>query len=62
MAGLEPHVKSGKRIRAGRGFSTQELQQAGLSIPEARRIGIKVDVRRKTVHDGNVAALKSRES
>ena len=62
MAGQEPHVKSGKRIRVGRGFSTKELDQAGLSVQEARRNGIRVDVRRKTAHDGNVSALKSRKS
>lgn len=56
----EPRVKSpGKGVpRRGRGFSIDEMTQAGLRIEEARQMGLIIDVRRKTAHDENVEALK----
>jgi hypothetical protein len=56
----EPRVKSAQdgRPKKGRGFSSEETSQAGLTIDEARRMGLIVDIRRTTVHPENVAALK----
>ncbi|MDK2371783.1 MAG: ribosomal protein L13e [Candidatus Korarchaeota archaeon] len=62
MRSLSPLVLTStrreKRKRLGRGFSLGELREAGISITEARRKGIPVDRRRKTVHPWNVEALK----
>lgn len=44
--------------RRGRGFSLGELREAGLTPEKARKLGIYVDKRRKTVHPWNVEALK----
>ncbi|MFX0107741.1 MAG: ribosomal protein L13e [Candidatus Hodarchaeota archaeon] len=44
--------------RRGRGFSISEAMQAGLSVKEARQMGLLIDIRRKTLHSENVAALK----
>ena len=58
------HVKAeilkqdGKR-RSGRGFSVDELKKASLNSVEARRIGLPVDLRRRTVHDENVECTKA---
>lgn len=46
------------RPKRGRGFSSEETAQAGLTIDEARRMGLIVDIRRKTVHQENIDALK----
>jgi len=56
----EPVVKSPRdaRPKLGRGFSIDEAKQAGLTIAEARRMGLIVDLRRKTTHQENVDALK----
>jgi large subunit ribosomal protein L13e len=56
----EPRVKSPRdgRPKRGRGFSSEETTQAGLTIDEARRMGLIVDIRRTTIHPENVAALK----
>lgn len=56
----EPTVRSPRdgRPKRGRGFSSEETVQAGLTIDEARRMGLIVDLRRKTVHPENVDALK----
>ncbi|MFQ5831798.1 MAG: ribosomal protein L13e [Candidatus Thorarchaeota archaeon] len=56
----EPQVKSPNsvRTRPGRGFSIKEARQAGVDITEARQMGLIIDLRRKTVHEENVLALK----
>ena len=56
----EPIVRSPRdgRPRRGRGFSNEETVKAGLTIAEARSMGLIVDIRRKTVYPENVDALK----
>lgn len=44
--------------RPARGFSFGELASAGVPLNSARREGLSVDVRRRSVVDGNVEALK----
>jgi transcription termination factor NusA len=58
---VEALVKSpkDKHPRRGRGFSRKELQEANLKIDEARRLGLIVDLRRKTFHEDNVEVLKA---
>lgn len=56
---LEPIVLCGRnRWRAGRGFSLAELQQAGLTLGDAKRLGVPVDRRRRSCWPENVEALK----
>ncbi len=50
--GLEPG------LRKGRGFSKLELMEVGLSIRDARRLGIPVDPRRRSKHDWNIKILQ----
>jgi large subunit ribosomal protein L13e len=61
MRPLSPLVltstKRFKRKRVGRGFSLGELERAGISIEEAKKLGIYIDRRRKSVHEWNVNAL-----
>ncbi|TXT57673.1 MAG: hypothetical protein BAJATHORv1_10376 [Candidatus Thorarchaeota archaeon] len=47
-----------KRPRRGRGFSIEEVKKADLTIDEARRMGLIVDIRRKSSYDENVEILK----
>lgn len=58
-ASIRPIVrrKCGK-IREGRGFSRKELKQVKLDVGRALKIGIPVDLRRKTEHKENVAILR----
>ena len=51
------------RVRAGRGFTLEELKTAGINAKEAGNIGIAVDHRRRNKNvetlQANVARLKA---
>jgi hypothetical protein len=49
---------TGLTSRDGRGFSVGELNGAGITTLSARRLGLRVDVRRRSVLDDNVASLR----
>lgn len=49
----------GVKFRFGRGFSILELKEVGLSIKDARRLNLKIDPRRKTLHKENIELLKN---
>lgn len=49
--------KNGKK-RGGRGFSRGELNSAGISLRQALRLKLPVDLRRTSVHDENVKLVK----
>jgi large subunit ribosomal protein L13e len=51
-------VISKKGTREGRGFSLEELKAAGVSLLEARRRALRVDRRRRSLHDLNVETLR----
>ena len=52
-------TKQNKKQSIGKGFSPTELAQAGLNKQDAKKIGIPIDIKRKSVHEENVACLKS---
>lgn len=58
MRAVKPAVykKRGKQ-RIGKGFSIGELKEAKLNIKKALKLGVPVDPRRRTIHEGNVKAL-----
>jgi ribosomal protein L13E len=51
-------AQSGKE-RPGKGFSPDELKEAGLTTGDARKLKVPVDRKRKTSHEENITALKS---
>jgi len=55
---ISPIVKRGARVKTGKGFSIDELREAGLNVGEARHIGVPVDQRRSTSYPENVEGLK----
>lgn len=58
MMGIKPLVfKKGRQKRLGKGFSLKELKAAEVAVKEARKLGIPVDVRRKTAHEENIKIL-----
>jgi large subunit ribosomal protein L13e len=60
MMTVKPVVfKKGGKQRIGKGFSIGELKEAKLNIKKALKLGIPVDPRRRTVHEGNVKALNA---
>jgi ribosomal protein L13E len=60
MHHIKPAIfKQDGKQRSGRGFSRNELEKAGVNRAEAARLGLPADLRRKTAHDENVAAIKA---
>ena len=52
-------LKPDGKKRSGKGFSKGEVKKAGLNPVDARKMGLPVDPRRRTVHDENVEAVKA---
>lgn len=50
--------KTEGKQREGKGFSRGELALAGTVPKDALKLGIPIDLKRKTVHEGNVETLK----
>ena len=55
---ISPIVKRGAKVKTGKGFSIDELREAGLNVGEARHLGVPVDQRRSTSYPENVEDLK----
>jgi ribosomal protein L13E len=60
MHHIKPVVfsQTGKQ-RQGRGFSPDEIKEAGLNNGDVRRLGIPVDRKRRTSREENIAVLKA---
>jgi ribosomal protein L13E len=60
MHHIKPAItaQSGKK-RLGKGFSPDELKEAGLNAGDARNLKIPVDRKRRSSHEENIEALKS---
>ncbi len=50
--------RNGKKATS-RGFSLSELKKATLTKQDAKKIGIPLDLKRKSAHDENVETLKA---
>ncbi|MEM0380979.1 MAG: 50S ribosomal protein L13e [Desulfurococcaceae archaeon] len=55
---LRKHGGIDQGLRNGRGFSIGELQAIGLNYETAKRLGLKIDKRRRSVHEWNIKILK----
>ena len=57
---IVPVVKSPgtRKLKKGKGFSIEELKQAGVTIELAKKLGIRIDRRRRSVKEENVKILK----
>lgn len=56
---IRPIVKSRHGKRKGKGFSRNEIDNAGLTMEDVKRLHISYDKRRKTSHSWNIGSLKS---
>jgi large subunit ribosomal protein L13e len=57
---IKPMIVSqtGKR-RSGKGFSPDEIKEAGLNNGDVRKLGIPVDRKRRTSREENIETLKA---
>lgn len=51
-------IKRNGKQKLGKGFSPDEIKQAGISIQKAKQMSLPVDKKRKSIHDDNVKSLK----
>ncbi len=59
LATISRPLKHITKVRNGKGFSRPELLSIDLNANKARRLGLRVDLRRNTRWDKNVDALKN---
>jgi ribosomal protein L13E len=60
MHHIKPIITAhGGKPRPGKGFSPDELKEAGLTAADARQLAIPVDRKRHSCHDENIQALQS---
>jgi ribosomal protein L13E len=52
-------TKQNGKQSVGKGFSPNELKEAGVNMQEAKQFGFRVDVKRKSAHQENVDCIKS---
>lgn len=52
-------TKQNGKQSIGHGFSPNELKEAGVNIQQAKQIGLRVDVKRKSTHKENVDCIKA---
>jgi len=55
---LRVHGRVDQGLRVGKGFSIGELKAAGLKLEEARKLGLWIDKKRRSIHEWNVKVLK----
>jgi ribosomal protein L13E len=55
---IGPIVPRGKSVVRAPGYSPLELERAGLSVPDAERLGIPVEVERRSMIGANVMQLR----
>ncbi len=60
MHHIKPTItKQNGKQKQGKGFSPNELKQAGITKQQATQLKLPVDMRRKSVHEENVATIKA---
>ena len=52
-------IKQNGKKSDGQGFSPNELKEAGVNKQQAKQMGFRVDVKRKSTHKENVDCIKS---
>ena len=52
-------TKQNGKQSEGKGFSLNELAKAGLTKQDAKKIGVRLDIKRKSTHDENVETIKA---
>jgi large subunit ribosomal protein L13e len=55
---LRKHGGVDQGLRIGRGFSKGELEAVGLDFKKALKLGLRIDKRRRSVHEWNIKTLK----
>ncbi len=60
MHHIKPIItKQNGKQKTGQGFSPNELKEAGVNKQQAKQMGIRMDIKRKSTHKTNVDCIKS---
>jgi large subunit ribosomal protein L13e len=51
-------INQNGKLKRGKGFSINEIKDAGITLQQAQRMLLPIDCRRKSSHEENVATIK----
>ncbi|MCW3996199.1 MAG: ribosomal protein L13e [Candidatus Bathyarchaeota archaeon] len=52
-------IKQNGKQKPGKGFSLNEIKQAGITKQQAQQMKLPIDPRRKSIHEINIATIKA---
>ncbi len=55
---LRKHGGLNPGLKVGRGFSKGELEAVGLNFKTALKLGLRIDKRRRSIHEWNIQSLR----
>lgn len=52
-------INQNGKEKSGKGFSINEIKQAGITKQQAQQLKLPIDPRRKSTHENNVQTIKA---
>ncbi len=60
MHNIKPTItKQNGKLKPGKGFSKNEIKEAGITKQQAKQLKLPIDQRRKSTHENNIQTIKA---